>query len=64
MSVLQAAAVKAGVQMCVQAPFREMLVTWVKLEGGGKRGVRQLACLKGDVDSLHQKPDPQAAAYE
>ena len=55
---------KAGVQMCVQAPFREMLVTWVKLEGGGKRGVRQLACLKGDVDSLHQKPDPQAAAYE
>ena len=40
---IQAATVKAGVQMCVQAPFREMLVTPVKLEGGGKRGVRQLA---------------------
>lgn len=61
---LQAAAVNAGVQMCAQAPFREMLVTRVKLEGGGHRGVHQLVCLWGDVASLHRKPDPQAAASE
>ena len=61
---LQAAAVKAGVQTCVQAPFREILVTRVKLEEGGKRGIHQVACLWGDVASLHQKPDPQIAASE
>lgn len=61
---LQAAAVKAGVQTCVQAPFREILVTRVKLEEGGKRGIHRVACLWGDVASLHQKPDPQIAASE
>ena len=61
---LQAAAVKAGVHTCVQAPFREMLVTRVKLEDGGKRGIHRVACLWGDVASLHQKPDRQTRASE
>lgn len=32
-----AAAVKAMVQMCVQTPSRDFLVTWSRLEGEGRR---------------------------